>query len=425
MHLTTPQSLLATHTCYTLCDSAVVHRDSVRAELAQAVHKRTADEEGAAQEEAPSKRAKVQGIPEDVMNDLVEVNKALSNARKKRVIPDATASKEDIEGFTLLGSYPLHKTTAGGITAIDLNPDQVSCQDWRAASNIFCNVVEVEELLPVQPMLWQCFSAHAAVARLLALLLGTLEEQYTTQPNRTGLLHLIALFLCCYLRVSSAGLLEPMHHATCPWHIDLCFWMLLMTVLHMLQDSVVATAGLDATVQLFDLQQQRQLGELIGHSKRVTGVHYSTADIIVTSSADKSIRLWTANEGEAADGTYRCSSVLTQHTGDVVGISMHPSKRYFASASEDSTWAFWDINRAECLKQVGSQLNQLIWAGGQALSPDRVCLVSAARSGGYVHNRLSCIPVAAHVSLLVRSFSGGWCTISTASRSSCGLIDRP
>lgn len=57
---------------------------------------------------------------------LPQTNAALSSGRRKRAIPEGTATADDIAAYTLLGSFPLHKTTQPGILALALHPDQVS-----------------------------------------------------------------------------------------------------------------------------------------------------------------------------------------------------------------------------------------------------------------------------------------------------------
>ena len=124
-----------------------------------------------------------------------------------------------------------------------------------------------------------------------------------------------------------------------------------------LQENVVATGGIDGAVHLYDVKQQQHLAELTGHTKRVTGVTFVTPELLLSCSADKTVRMWSrdAAEGggeEGAGGAMVCQSVLQEHSGPVVGVSLHPSRRYFVSASEDASWAFWDVATASCLKQV-------------------------------------------------------------------------
>lgn len=114
----------------------------------------------------------------------------------------------------------------------------------------------------------------------------------------------------------------------------------------------MATAGADSTVQLFDLSQQRLLPALKGHSKRVNAARFAGAGAVVSGSADKSVRIWRA-AGEGPEDGYECAAVLSEtHSGDVVAVTVHPGRRYFVSASADASWAFWDSQTAECLKQV-------------------------------------------------------------------------
>lgn len=215
-------------------------RETLRAEFE--AKKRGAEEAAEDGEEAPSKRPKAAGIPQSVLDDMAEVNATLSKARKKRVVPDTVATPADIQGYTLLGSHPLHSARAGGILDIDLHPEQ---------------------------------------------------------------------------------------------------------------KSVAATAGADSTIQLFDLQHQRQLPALQGHSKRVAAARFAGPSALVTGSGDKTVRIWRAEaEGGDPSGGYSCAAVLTEHTGEVVAVSVHPSQKYFVSASADASWAFWDIESAACLKQV-------------------------------------------------------------------------
>lgn len=76
---------------------------------------------------------------------------------------------------------------------------------------------------------------------------------------------------------------------------------------------------------------------------------------LLTTSADKTARLW-ASETDGAVGPYKPGAVLTDHTAEVTAATLHATGRYFATASLDRTWAFYDIEHAECFTQVGRNL---------------------------------------------------------------------
>lgn len=108
-------------------------RDEARAALADMKQQYAADLAAAqaamqaaaeAKPEPEAGRKPKAGIPDDVIADMAEVNAVLSKGRKKRPLPDNLATSEDLVTLALTGSHPLHKTTAGGIVALDVNPQQ-------------------------------------------------------------------------------------------------------------------------------------------------------------------------------------------------------------------------------------------------------------------------------------------------------------
>lgn len=51
-----------------------------------------------------------------------------------------------------------------------------------------------------------------------------------------------------------------------------------------------------------------------------------------------------------------CSSclqaVLSDHSAEVVGVALHPTNKYFITASADKSWAFYDLESTLCMAQV-------------------------------------------------------------------------
>ncbi len=67
---------------------------------------------------------------------------------------------------------------------------------------------------------------------------------------------------------------------------------------------------------------------------------------LVTSGVDNTVRLW----GADSEGQYQAANTFSQHTGEVVGVTVHPSGKYFVSASADKTWCLYDTD--VCITQV-------------------------------------------------------------------------
>ncbi|XP_047337261.1 pre-mRNA-processing factor 19 homolog 1-like [Impatiens glandulifera] len=114
---------------------------------------------------------------------------------------------------------------------------------------------------------------------------------------------------------------------------------------------IIATAGIDANAVIFDRPSGTVLSTLSGHSKKVTSVKFvSRADLVVTGSADKTVRVWKESE----QGNYDCRHVLKDHTAEVQAVTVHATNSYFVTASLDNTWCFYDLSSGLCLTQVES-----------------------------------------------------------------------
>eukprot|EP00882_Tetradesmus_deserticola_P005719 GHRQ01006021.1.p1 GENE.GHRQ01006021.1~~GHRQ01006021.1.p1 ORF type:complete len:526 (+),score=265.32 GHRQ01006021.1:450-2027(+) len=103
-------------------------REDMRAEMEAAAEarKRAGAEEDGEGSGGPAKRSKQEVLGQDVIAVLDQTNAALSSGRRKRGVPEGTATAEQLGGYSLTGSFPLHKTTQPGITALALHPTQPS-----------------------------------------------------------------------------------------------------------------------------------------------------------------------------------------------------------------------------------------------------------------------------------------------------------
>lgn len=121
-------------------------------------------------------------------------------------------------------------------------------------------------------------------------------------------------------------------------------------------DSVIATAGVDGSIQIFDRLATKTLTSLKAHSKKVTDVSFvkkQSDQLMVSASADKTVKFWKSEkEDSEEDPLYECAAVLQDHTGEVISVNVHPTGDYVFSASADGSWCIYDVEKAECLARV-------------------------------------------------------------------------
>lgn len=89
----------------------------------------------------------------------LQTNTQLSTGRRKRAIPEGTATPEAIASFTLKGSFPLHKTTQPGILALALHPTEVRGSDFVA-------LLSTCLLYPVEGIERHCAQSPACLSQL-------------------------------------------------------------------------------------------------------------------------------------------------------------------------------------------------------------------------------------------------------------------
>ncbi|KAJ2741948.1 hypothetical protein GGI20_004836 [Coemansia sp. BCRC 34301] len=116
--------------------------------------------------------------------------------------------------------------------------------------------------------------------------------------------------------------------------------------------ALLLTGGMDNHAEVYSRESDQVIGTLKGHTKRVTacvwlGVGGGATQPIITASADKSVRLWTAKPANsAAEGAAELraigwvkKAIVKHHSAEVVGLAVHPSAAYFASAAANGSWA--------------------------------------------------------------------------------------
>jgi WD40 repeat protein len=100
---------------------------------------------------------------------------------------------------------------------------------------------------------------------------------------------------------------------------------------------LVTATAVEEKAFIWDIETQQLFKELTGHTGVITGVRFSPdGKYIVTSSADKTARVWDSNGKPIAE--------LRGHTGAVNTAYFDEKSRYVVTSSDDKTARVWDIS---------------------------------------------------------------------------------
>ena len=105
-------------------------------------------------------------------------------------------------------------------------------------------------------------------------------------------------------------------------------------------------AGVLFILALTSFAQQAELSVQTGHSATIRTISFSPGDDIIASAGDDNkIILWDFL-------TTKQFAVLLGHKKKITGISFHPTEEILISSSADSTIKFWNIKTGKCINTV-------------------------------------------------------------------------
>mmetsp|Transcript_2217 Transcript_2217/g.7775 ORF Transcript_2217/g.7775 Transcript_2217/m.7775 type:complete len:418 (-) Transcript_2217:1527-2780(-) len=131
--------------------------------------------------------------------------------------------------------------------------------------------------------------------------------------------------------------------------------------------SVVASAGDDTVIKLWDFETAQYERTLKGHTGAVHALAFDpTGGTVASASADMSIKLWSM-------AAFECVRTLRGHDHSVSGVVWLPSGDSLVSCSRDNTVKIWETSSGFCQRTLTGHGD---WVRALAVSHDGSMLAS-------------------------------------------------
>ena len=142
---------------------------------------------------------------------------------------------------------------------------------------------------------------------------------------------------------------------------------------------LIATAGNDGAVRVWDVAGGREVLCLQGHTDRAKSVAFSPdGRRIASAGEDGTVRLWDIASGAEV-------LVFRHHLDQVYGVAYSPDGRRIASASEDGTVKLWNAATGETfrtLRGLADEVHNREFRQGRSQHRDALGRIHSDRAGG-------------------------------------------
>ncbi|MEO8073825.1 MAG: caspase family protein, partial [Acidobacteriota bacterium] len=118
---------------------------------------------------------------------------------------------------------------------------------------------------------------------------------------------------------------------------------------------VLASAGKDKTVKLWDVETRQEIRTLNGHSDWINSVAFSPdGKLLASASKDETIKLWNVENGQEI-------KTLAGHSDWVRAVAFSPDGKILASAGKDKTIKLWNVETGTEIKTLSGH-SETVWS---------------------------------------------------------------
>ena len=135
---------------------------------------------------------------------------------------------------------------------------------------------------------------------------------------------------------------------------------------------LLASASVDSTIQLWNLNTNTHQATLLGHTSDVLNVAFNPdGSLLASGSADGTVRLWDPD-------TETLQATLPGHTSNVLSVAFSPDGSLLASGGADGTVRLWDPDTETLQATLETHMDSVL---SVAFSPDGSLLASGSTDG--------------------------------------------
>jgi WD40 repeat protein len=118
-----------------------------------------------------------------------------------------------------------------------------------------------------------------------------------------------------------------------------------------INDDLLASSSADKTVRIWNLTTNSTKFILQGHTERVDGLKFISSDVLASGSNDTTIKLWNITNGKLIRN-------LTGHTGYIKwSLDKLRDSQALVSGSADKTIKIWYTTTGQCLNSFNTDIN--------------------------------------------------------------------
>jgi WD40 repeat protein len=127
--------------------------------------------------------------------------------------------------------------------------------------------------------------------------------------------------------------------------INKCEYALTYCKLKNSDSPIIITGSADQTIKLWDIEKAQCIKTLIGHSHSIDTLKLLQNGHLISGSRDKTIRIWNLSTGQ-------CTQILEGHKDSIYSCQLTQNAQYLITCSLDESIKVWQLESGECVKTI-------------------------------------------------------------------------